>query len=89
MKIKIYIDWNNEEVLQEKHIEKEIKNIADDLRSDQDIANDILGDEFTYAECFYFDKEQRERINDTIENAITRRAKEIFDESYEEIILEI
>lgn len=89
MKIKIYVDWNNEEVLQEKHIEKGIKNIADDLRSDQDIANDILGDEFTYAECFYFDEETRKRVNDDIETAITRKAKDMFDERYEEITLEI
>lgn len=89
MKIKIYVDWNNEEILQEKHIEKEIKNIADDLRSEQDIANDILGDDFTYAECFYFDEEQRKRVNDMIEDAITRRAKDNFDDRYEEITLEI
>lgn len=89
MKINIYVDWSNEEILQEKHKEEKIKYIADDLRSEQDVANDILSDDFTYAECFYFEKEQRERVNDMIENAITRRAKEIFDDRYEEITLEI
>lgn len=89
MKIKIYIDWNNEEILQEKHKEEQIKSIADDLRSEQDVANDVLSDDFTYAECFYFDKEQRERVNDVIETAITRKAKDIFDDRYEEITLEI
>lgn len=90
MKVKIWVDWDRERILQEEDVVTEQKAYEDNIRSDQEVANDILEyEEFSFAEIFYMSDELREEMNKRIEDEIKRKAKVYFDDNYEEITLDV
>lgn len=90
MKVKIWVDWDRERILQKEDVVTEQKAYEDNIRSDQEVANDILEyEEFSFAEIFYMSDELREEMNKRIEDEIKRKAKVYFDDNYEEITLDV
>ena len=90
MKVKIYVDWENQEIILEKDKTKTLKNYEDDVRSDMYVASDILEDEgFSLAEVFYMEREVRTEMEKRIKEAEVEKALEDFKRDYEEIILDI
>ena len=90
MKVKIYVDWENQEIILEKDKPQTLKNYEDDIRSDMYVASDILEDEgFSLAEVFYMEREVRTEMEKRIKEAEATKALEDFKQDYEEITLDI
>ena len=90
MKVKIYVDWENQEIILEKDKMQTLKNYEDDVRSDMYVASDILEDEgFSLAEVFYMEREVRTEMEKRIKEAEAEKALEDFKRDYEEITLDI
>lgn len=90
MKVKIYVDWENQEIILEKDKTTTLKNYEDDVRSDMYVASDILENEgFSLAEVFYMEREVRTEMEKRIKEAEATKALEDFERDYEEITLDI
>ena len=97
MKVKIYIDWSEQEVRQEADkISWVAEFVADRLSSDYDLEN-FLDDLFNHTEPYRYPKAyllnateaERKEIIDKFEKQAYEDAEEEFCDSHEEIEIEI
>lgn len=94
MKVKIYVDFENKEVLNETQYRVKLHKKVINLREDNDVLTDFLLNEkiFTAAEVFYLTPKEKEKvINDFIdycEDLVEEALKEDGEE-YTEVFLEI
>ena len=95
MKIKIYVDWENREVYDEKKKQEEIKEIAEAYEKDTYEFNDFLeNDESTdvsypYAELFNLSEAAREEITKRYKECCHIWAEENFNDRITEIEFEV
>ena len=97
MKVKIYIDWGEQEVRQEADKKAYIAELASDrLGSDYDLENfldDLLDqtEHYRYPRAYLLNapEEARKEILSKFEQQIYKEAEEDFNESHEEVEIEI
>ena len=87
MKIKIYVDWRHEEVLNEKDYkefrDRKVNEIADDYFEDEYEFNCFLEHDYRPAEIFNLDNEAKEEIKEIWKRQCKASAEETFDDDYE------
>lgn len=94
MKIKIYVDWENCEVYDEKKKQEEIKKIAEERASDVYAFNEFLGEHLEdkanpYITLFNASEESRTEVRESWWNDCVDRAKDDFIEETEEYEFEV
>lgn len=97
MTVKVYVDWDNQEIRQESDKKEWIAEYVENrLSSDYDL-EDFLGDLFDHTEHYRYPKayllnateEERKEIIDKFEKRAYEDAEEAFYDNHEEIEIEI
>ena len=90
MKIEIYINWDEQEILRPQDYQERkktlIKEYTDDLY--KETLEEVL-DDFSPKDIFYFDDEDRAEVYQIVSDRIKARVNEDMEEDYEKITLEI
>lgn len=95
MKIKIYVNWDEGEILTEKEFSDFKKNkVADILCDEYDRAeyiNDYLGnvEGYDYADLLFMDEEDRRKVEDYAAKYLAEYVCEELDKEFKEIELEV
>ena len=95
MKIKLYVDWMNEEILNEKEYEKEILEYAegrekDDSYSFAEFLDDYLErEEQDLAYLFNVNEKERKKILELWKENCLEVTRENFDDNYKVIEIEV
>jgi len=91
MKIKIFVDWRNETIHTEKTIEKEKKDILDDVISDEyiNILEEYLDKHYSLVEIYNLKEDEKIKIKERVNQECKSRMEYIVADDYEEITLEI
>ena len=96
MKIKVYVDWKNKEILNEKEYnefhDREVNAIADRYFEDKYEFNEFLSDnDYDYADIFNMTDEEKEEVKAKWKAQCKDNAEEIFGDEYDydEIELEV
>ena len=87
MKIKVYVDWNNKEILSEKDY-KEFKNrkvneMADTYFEDKYSLEEFLSDNYNYADIFNMTNEEKEEAKAKWKAQCKDNAEENFGDEYD------
>jgi hypothetical protein len=100
MKIKLYVDWQEEKILKEKECEEKILEDAKDREEDNYAFAEFLdnylnqtynyrGSTIAYVCLFNLSKEEREKIIELWKEDCLETARRDFNDYYEEIEVEI
>lgn len=93
MEIKIYVDFDNREVLTEKEFNKKLSKKAEEMRNDEDVFNNYLIEEksFSAFELFHLTPYSKDLIQQDFNEYCKDKAEEALqeDEYYDEYILKI
>ena len=97
MKIKLFVNWENERILKEKEFEKEIAECAKDRENDDYEFEDFLDNycdrnlhnSNRLAHLFNLSKEEREEILELWKKDCLETVRNNSDDDYEEIEIEL
>ena len=95
MKIKVYVNWKDEEVLNEKDYmefrDRKVNEIADDYFEDDYEFGEFLSEDYTRSEIFRMTEEDKEKVKKAWKAQCKESAEETFDDeyNYEEVEVEI
>ena len=89
MTLKIYVDWNKQEILTKEEYEDEIKVRADDYVSDNGDFEVWLGETYTTWEIYNFTDEDRNRVRKEWADHCKSCAREDATDEYEEVEIEV
>ena len=95
MKIKIYVNWDEGEILTAKEYEDVKKDKVADILSDEydraEYINDYLGNVkgYDYADLLFIDEEDRREIEDLATKYLAECVYEELDRAFKEIELEV
>ena len=96
MKVKVYVNWDEEKILNAKEYEEEIVESAKDREDDDYALNEFLNDyledrvrgpEFAY--LFNLSKEEREKILELWKEDCLETVRNNSDDDYEEVEIEL
>lgn len=62
MTIKIFVDWQNEEIITEEEYDKRTREMAEELRIDDSLFYEFLEENYSHSELWKADEEQRAKI---------------------------
>jgi hypothetical protein len=62
MKIKVYVNWDACEILNEKEFEKIVQRDANCRENDNDALNEFLEENYCFSDIFYMPEEEKELI---------------------------
>lgn len=90
MKIEIYINWEEREILRPQDYQERKETLIKEYLGDlhKETLEEVL-DDFSPTDIFYFDNEDRAEIHQAVSNKIKTRVNEDMEEDYEKITLEI
>lgn len=88
MKIKVFIDWVEHEVLSEEGMRKRIQEISDSFFLNSDFFNDWLNENYLSVELFTASNEEKEEIYSRFREYCSKQAAEEFEVSFETVIVE-
>ena len=95
MKIKIYVNWEESEILTEKEFDDFKKNKVADILGDEcdraEYINDYLCDVkgYDFADLLFMDEEDRREVEDLATKYLAERVGEELDGEFKEIELEV
>lgn len=96
MKIKVYVDWKNQEILSEKDYnefkDRKVNEIADNYFEDKYEFNEFLTDnDYDYADIFNMTDKEKEEVKEKWKAQCKDSAEEAFGDEYDydEIELEV
>lgn len=92
MKVRIYVDWRNEEILMEKDYEERTKLVEKEFKQDcflEYLECYLKDEDFTLSDVFNFDKEEREEIKKRILERCEEQAERDMENDFEMITLDI
>lgn len=90
MKIKIYVNWQDEEILQEKDYQKRIEQKTEDYSENKDYFDEFLTDEtYSLEQVFNFTEDERKEIRKRFLEQCKDWAKDRIENDFEMITLEI
>ena len=94
MKIKVYVDWRNEEILSEKDYkefkERKVKEMADDYFEDDYALDGFLDNgDYTYVGIFQMTDEEKEKVKEKWRAQCKADAEENFAEEYDYEVIEM
>lgn len=90
MKIKVYANWGGQIVENATDFEKRVQEQAEDLSSDDSFFSDWLDDNYSTAEVFNFNEQDKKSALEDFLNKCQERAREnLEDEGWEEVEIEI
>ena len=90
MKIEIYVNWGEQEILLPQDYQERKETLTKEYLSDlyKETLEEVL-DDYLPTDIFYFDNEDRAEIHQAISDKIKTRVNEDMEEDYEKITLEI
>ena len=83
MKVKIYVDWNENEIYSEKEIMVREKEIAEQYFDDEGGFSDWLDENFSGIEIFKMNNDDKEAIKDSYRIVCKEQAQETINENFE------
>ena len=87
MTIKVFVDWQNEEILTEEEYDKRVKEMAEDLRTNDYIFSEFLEERYSHRELWDADEKQRAKI---MEHWVDQCLEDAYrEQGYEEVELEV
>ena len=87
MTIKIFVDWQNEEILTEEEYEKRVKEMAENLRTRDYDFSEFLEAKYSHLELWEADEKQRAKI---MEHWVDKCLEDAYcEQDHEEVILEV
>ena len=100
MKVNIYVNWREEELITEKEYKEKIKEVKEDKGNFDDYKNDYLNDyieEFidkspyakNFETVFNFTEAERQKILDEIKTGYEVQVEEDFSDDWEEVEIDI
>ena len=95
MKIKIYVNWDEDEILTEKEFDNFKKNKVADILGDEydraDYINDYLRNVkgYDHADLLFMDEEDRREVEDLATKYLAECVGEELDKDFKEIELEV
>lgn len=64
MKIKVYVNWDNCTILNEKEFEEIVQRDVNSRENDNDALNEFLEDNYLFSDLFYMVEEEKERVKE-------------------------
>ena len=64
MKIKVYVNWDNCTILNEKEFEEIVQRDVNHRENDNDALNEFLEDNYLLSDLFYMLEEEKERVKE-------------------------
>ena len=62
MKVKFYVDWDNQEILSETEYAARVKEAAKDIEEEEDAFADYLDDHYAPVEIFDLNEEEKTKV---------------------------
>lgn len=89
MKVKMYVNWNEEEIINEKEFQNRVNEVVKDIMEDEDEFSRICEREFSAFELFCMDSNNKNDI-EKIESIIREHIKEDYlCDGWENVEIEI
>ena len=89
MKIEIYVNWDEKEILQPEDYKARMGQLINEYKQDKnEFLFEVLSD-YTDIEIYNLSKEERNKIEELTEARICRRVKQDMEEDWEKITIEI
>ena len=91
MKIKLYVDWDNHQVLNQDQYEERLSEAADELFADDNCLAEWLDENFTLLDIFQAGEVKKEEIRADFRDYCQKNAESILSddgENYEEVNLD-
>ena len=91
MKIKLYVDWDNHQVLNQDQYEERLSEAADELFADDNCLAEWLDENFTLLDIFQAGEAKKEEIRADFRDYCQKNAESILSddgENYEEVNLD-
>lgn len=91
MKIKLYVDWDNHQVLNQDQYEERLSKAADELFADDNWLAEWLDENFTLLDIFQAGEAKREEIRADFRDYCQENAESVLSgdgENYEEVNLD-
>lgn len=92
MKVKIYVDWNNEEILIEKDYEERAKLVEKELTQDcflEYLECYLKDEDFTLLDIYNFKEEEKKEIEKRVLEICKNQAEQNMENDFEMITLDI
>ena len=87
MTIKVFVDWRNKEILTEEEYDKRVKEMAEDLRTNDCNFSEFLEEKYSHRELWDADEKQRAKI---MEHWADQCLEDAYcEQDYEEVELEV
>ncbi len=83
MKIRIYVDWSENEILSEKEITARAKEIAESYFNDENMFSDWLDEQFSGVELFWMDEGDKEAVKDSYKDVCKNWAQEAINNDFD------
>lgn len=89
MKVKMYVNWTEEEILTEKEFQNRVNEVVTEIMEDEDEFSRILEREFGGFELFYMDSKNKDDV-EKVKSVIRERIKEDYlCDGWEKVEIEI
>ena len=91
MKIKLYVDWDNHQVLNQDQYEERLSEAADELFADDNCLAEWLDENFTLLDIFQAGEAKKEEIRADFRDYCQKNAESVLSddgENYEEVNLD-
>ena len=89
MKVKFYVNWDDQTLLSEAEYAERIKEASEDMKDEDDAFADFLATNYSSTEIFDFEDEDRARVRKEFYEECERMAKEDLSYMFDEIEKEI
>ena len=93
MKVKLYVNWDDGEILSEKQMESRLRERASDIFKDEDEFSEWLHDEYTISDIFNMNEEEKDQVRQKWGEACLESAQDElisgYDAEYELVEKEI
>lgn len=89
MMVKVYINWEEEEVLSEKEYDAKVAEKAKEIAEDMDELSEFLDDCYTTGSVYRFTPEERAEVDKRFAKHCKELAEEWGDETYAEHTIEL
>lgn len=92
MKVKIYVDWNNEEILMEKDYEERTKLVEKEIKQDcflEYLECYLKDEDFSLLDIYNFKEEEKKEIEKRVLEICKEQAERNMENDFEMITLDI
>ena len=89
MKVKVYVNWNDQVLLTEAGYAEWAKETAEEMEEEEDAFEDFLNEHYYCAEIFYFSEEEKARVREEFREKCKKMAEEDLGNTFEMIEKEI